>query len=98
MKRKKHTSKYEHYMADSFARSASKAKSTGDLSRAVTLYEHALNFETEAINLYCLEHGTMPYLVEHYRNAVTYALECGRVNKARHLLETALGSELPADR
>ena len=88
--KKVHKSEYYHHQADFFALCALQAKSNGEVSRAVTFYEYALNYELDAINTSCDETTMSPPFMELCRNAVLYALECGRRNKAKHQIETAL--------
>jgi len=87
--KKIHASGYYHRMAASFADCGLAAKNGGDAGRAITMYEHALNFELDALNTFPDE--TPPeQTLEFYRNAISYAIECGRTRKAKHLIGTAL--------
>lgn len=97
MKKPVRQSKSQHHMADSFAQSGLNARRKNDPGRAVILYEHALNFELEAINTFSDGTITSVKLLDLYRNAVSYARECGRNNKAKHLIEAVLAQDLSSE-
>jgi Tfp pilus assembly protein PilF len=48
--KKVQSSEYYHRNAASFANSGLASKNSGDAGRAITMYEHALNFEMDALN------------------------------------------------
>jgi tetratricopeptide (TPR) repeat protein len=95
--KKARTSEYYHREADLFARLALSDKTKGESGRVITFYEYALNFELQAINTCEEEATTSPQLLGLYQNAISYALECGRINKAKHLIEAVLARNPPPD-
>ncbi len=94
--KKVHSNEYYHRNAVSFADSGLAAKNSGDAGRAIILYEHALNFELDALST--LPDETLPeQILGFYRNAISYAIECGRTRKAKRLVETALSYHPPQE-
>ncbi len=84
------SSSRNHNQADSYAESAERAKERGENGRYVRLFEHALNFEIDAINA-CLKEQPVDGESIHqlFLNAARYAKECGRQRKADYLLAEA---------
>lgn len=83
-------SKYTQRNADSFAESARDARIRGETGRAVALYEHALHFQIDAINLSAANDiAEQDELLDLHMRAASYAVACGRQRKARHLLKLA---------
>src|SRR5437870_1616115 len=75
-----------HWWAQSFADSARNAAQAGETGRSIILYEVALNYEINAINLCRDQHPLdLPSIRDLYANAIQYAEACGRHRKAEHL-------------
>jgi hypothetical protein len=90
---------YEQRMADSFSDAADGALAEGERRRAIALYEHALNFQINAINLAVRLEGAIGESgLDRYKRAVIYAIKCGRHRKARRLLQHVLDTDPSPER
>lgn len=86
MRRKLKSRSYKQNMADSFADAAKSAELRGERGRAVLLFEAALEFQLGALALAIDETAVdTHFLVALYIKAISFALGCGRLRKARQL-------------
>ena len=86
-----------HQRAMDFAEEAFIAKLEGDLQKEQELLRKAFEQENQAAKLIAREKEAEPSRSILHRSAATLAIDCGKIEEAKRLIETALSGKPPKE-